>query len=394
MRRGTASVAPDVLVVGAGVIGASVAFHLARAGASVTLLDRGPAGGGMSGRSSALVRTHYAFGPEVELALRSVALFEAWPELVGRPPVLRRTGFVRIVRPGEEENLRRNVERQARLGAKVELLDAAELEALLPGLRVDDVRLAAFEPEGGYGDGAVVAGDLVAAARAEGARVELGREVTALVARKARVVGVATATEIIEAGTVVLATNVWSAPLLTSVGVEVPLTVCLHRVAHLRHAPGAGAPAAVIDGVTGTYFRPEGGPDRTLVGDDFSAAEAVDPDALPLSGPAEQVAEVVEAAAWRVPSFLTAGIAGATLGALDMTPDGRPLLGPAPGCEGLVLAIGLSGTGFKVSPAIGESLAAAILGVEDDAVDIRPFRPERFAEGQPIRSPFPYGDEP
>jgi sarcosine oxidase subunit beta len=385
---------PDVVVVGAGVVGASVAFHLARGGASVTLVDRGSAGGGMSGRSSALVRTHYAFAPEVELAVRSTRLFEAWPDLLGRPPVVRRTGFVRIVKPGEEDHLRRNVEVQQRLGAKVELVEGSELAALVPGLRVDDVAIAAYEPEGGFGDGTVVAGDLVAAAREHGARVLLGCAVTGLLAARRRITGVATPGGAIGAGMVVVATNVWSPPLLRTVEVEVPITVRLHRVAHLRHQPGSGARTAVIDSVTGTYFRPEGSDDRTLVGDDFSEAGEVDPDALPTSGAAEEVADVVEAASWRLPALASAGIVGATLGALDMTPDGHPLLGAVPEPEGLVLAVGLSGTGFKVSPAIGEAIAAEILGRRDGAVDIRPFRPERFAEGCPIRSPFPYSDEP
>lgn len=76
-----------------------------------------------------------------------------------------------------------------------------------------------------------------------------------------------------------------------------------------------------------------------------------------------------------------------------MTPDGRPLLGPLPGWEGLVLATGLSGTGFKVSPAIGEAVAAQLVGTPADAVDLTPFRPGRFEEGRPIRSPHPYQDE-
>ena len=88
----------DVVIVGAGVIGAATAFHLSLLGAGdVLVLDRATVGSGMSCRSSALVRMHYTFGPEVELAVRSDAMFEAWPDLTGRPGCVRRTGFVRIV---------------------------------------------------------------------------------------------------------------------------------------------------------------------------------------------------------------------------------------------------------------------------------------------------------
>jgi glycine/D-amino acid oxidase-like deaminating enzyme len=385
---------PDVLIVGAGVIGASTAFHLARAGVAVDVVERAAVGAGMSGRSSALIRMHYTFPPEVELAVRSDAMFDAWPELVGRPAFVRRTGFVRIVRPGEEDQLRANVAAMQALGAGVELVDGEALAALAPGLRTDDVTLAAWEPHGGCGDGALVAGDFLAAARAAGAAYHPGTMVTGLVRDGQRVVGVSTPGGVLRAGTVVIAANVWSPPILRSIGVELPIETELHRVAHLRHAPGAGAPVAVIDSVTSTYFRPEGtGFDRTLVGDDFSGTRGVDPDEVPPSGPADLVIDIVEAAARRVPGLAEAGITGATTGALDMTPDGRPLLGPLPGWEGLVLATGLSGTGFKVSPAIGEAVAARLVGTPADAVDLMPFRPGRFEEGQPIHSPHPYGDE-
>lgn len=385
---------PDVLIVGAGVIGASTAFHLARAGVAVEVVERAAVGAGMSSRSSALIRMHYTFPPEVELAVRSDAMFDAWPELVGRPAFVRRTGFVRIVRPGEEDQLRANVAAMQALGAGVELVDGEALAALAPGMRTDDVTLAAWEPHGGFGDGALVAGDFLAAARAAGAGYHPGTMVTGLVRDGQRVVGVSTPGGVLPAGTVVIAANVWSPLILRSIGVELPIETELHRVAHLRHAPGTGAPVAVIDSATATYFRPEGtGFDRTLVGDEFSGKRGVDPDEVPPSGPADLVPDIVEAAARRVPGLADAGITGATTGVLDMTPDGRPLLGPLPGWEGLVLATGLSGTGFKVSPAIGEAVAAQLVGTPADAVDLTPFRPGRFEEGRPIRSPHPYQDE-
>jgi glycine/D-amino acid oxidase-like deaminating enzyme len=166
----------DVVIVGAGVIGAATAFHLSLLGAGdVLVLDRATVGSGMSCRSSALVRMHYTSGPEVELAVRSDAMFEAWPDLTGRPGCVRRTGFVRIVSPGEEAALRANVAMQRALGARAEVIDAARLKEVAPGLRADDVECAAWEPNGGYGDGAVVAGDLLAAARARGGTARTAR---------------------------------------------------------------------------------------------------------------------------------------------------------------------------------------------------------------------------
>ncbi len=387
---------PDVIVVGAGVIGASTAFHLGRLGAGdVLVLERQHAGSGMSSRSSALVRMHYTFGPEVELAVRSDHMFDEWPELVGRSSCVRRTGFVRIVLPSEEAQLRANVAMQCRLGARAEVVDAAALSELAPGLCCDDVELAAWEEHGGYGDGSVVAGDFMAAARDAGVSYRSGAEVRSLAMEGGRVVGVETDLGRESAGTVVVASGVWSPPLLATAGVDVPIELELHRVAHVRHAPGLGAPVACIDSTTGTYFRPDGGGgEATVVGSfvgprvppppDTAVAAAADPDEL---------AALVEAASRRLPSLAEAGIGGGITGVYDMTPDYRPLLGRIPGLDGLVLAVGFSGMGFKISPAVGEGVAEIVTTGRARSIDLTAFRPTRFEEGDPIAPPFPYSDD-
>jgi sarcosine oxidase subunit beta len=384
-----------VIIVGAGVAGASAAFHLSRLGAGdVLVLDRGTVGSGMSSRSSALVRMHYVFRPEVELAVRSDRMFAQWPELTGRPLVVRRTGFARIVAPGEETALAANVDMQRRCGAAAEVIDADTFGKLAPGIRTDDLSQVAWEPEGGYGDGAIVAGDLLAAARDRGVRYRPHTPVEALLMSGGRVTGVATAGGPEHAGTVLLAAGVWTPPLLATVGADLPIETELHHVAVLSHPPGQGAPVACIDSTTQTYFRPEAGGRMTLVGT-FTGPRGTDPDHALADppAPAENLAAIVEAASRRVPALADAGIARSVTGVYDMTPDGRPMLGPVPGLPGLVLAAGFSGTGFKISPAVGEAVARLITGTAG-GVDIGPFWPGRFAAGQPVQAPFPYRDDP
>jgi sarcosine oxidase, subunit beta len=383
----------DVVIVGAGVIGAATAFHLSLLGAGdVLVLDRATAGSGMSCRSSALVRMHYTFPPEVRLAVRSDAMFEAWPELVGRPGCVRRTGFVRIVWPGEEQALRANVAMQRALGARAEVIDAAGLKEVAPGLRAGDIGCAAWEPHGGYGDGAVVAGDLLAAARARGVTYRPHTPARSLLTHGGRVTGVETqAGDRVPAATVVVAAGVWSGPLLRTAGVDLPIETELHRVAVLAHGPGRGAPVACIDSTTGSYFRPEAAGAMTLVGS-FTGERGADPDATAAAGP-EDLAPLVEAAARRVPALADAGIARAVTGVYDMTPDARPLLGRLPGLDGLIVAAGFSGMGFKIAPAAGEGIAGLIAGAPDGSVDITPFRPGRLRDGCPIEAPNPYSDD-
>ena len=108
------------MILGAGVMGASIAFHLAkRKAGKIVVLDKDHVGRGGSGRSSALVRMHYSFPPEVQLALISLRMFQNWQEIVGQPGDFRKTGFVRIVHPNETERLKQNVAMQRGLGANV-----------------------------------------------------------------------------------------------------------------------------------------------------------------------------------------------------------------------------------------------------------------------------------
>jgi sarcosine oxidase, subunit beta len=385
----------DVIIIGAGVIGAATALELSLLGVSdVLVLDRATAGSGMSCRSSALVRMHYTFAPEVQLAVRSDAMFRAWPELTGRPACIRRTGFARIVRPGEDSALRANLAMQRALGARAEEIDAAGLKELAPGLRVDDIACAAWEPDGGYGDGAIVAGDLLAAARARGVRYRPGTPVHALLRDGDRVTGVSAGAdgEREYAGTVILAAGIWSPALARTAGLRLPIETELHRVAVLAHAPWQGAPFACIDSVTQTYFRPEAAGAMTLVGS-FAGPRGADPDHIPDTAGLQDLAPQVEAASHRLPALADAGIARGVTGVYDMTADARPLLGHLPGLDGLIVAAGFSGMGFKIAPAVGESLAGLIAGRPEGSVDLAPFRPSRFEEGMPIQPPNPYSDD-
>jgi sarcosine oxidase, subunit beta len=391
----------DVLVVGAGVIGAAIAFHLTRLGAgSVTVLDRDFAGAGMSSRSSALVRMHYTFAPEVDLAVRSDAMFDAWPELTGRPACVRRTGFVRIVHAEEADRLRANVAMQREHGAKAEVVDSAELARLAPGLRTDDVEWAAWEPYGGYGDGSIVAGDLLAGARERGAGYLPGTRALELITDGNgtggdRITGVRAADGPYFAGTVVLAAGVWSPPLLASAGIDLPIETELHHVAVLspgRGQDGAAVGVACIDSTTQTYFRPEAAGTLTLVGS-FTGPRGADPDGVPATAGPDELAELVGSAAHRVPALAEAGIARGITGVYDMTPDARPMLGEVPGRPGLVLAAGFSGMGFKISPAVGEAVAELIVSGAASHVDLAAFRPGRFGDGAPINPPMSYSDD-
>ena len=164
----------DVVIVGAGVHGASTAFHLAERGAKVIVLERSSAGSGATGRSSGLVRMHYDLAAESALAWRSFEYFTRWSDRVGGDCGFTRTGFVRIVPADQEEALRANVAEQQRLGIRTEIVSAADVREIAPGMTTDDFDVAAYEPDSGYADPTNTCTTMLAAARACGAVLRQG----------------------------------------------------------------------------------------------------------------------------------------------------------------------------------------------------------------------------
>jgi len=268
----------DVVILGAGVMGTSIAFHLAkRKAGKIVVIDKDHVGRGGSGRSSALIRMHYSFPPEVELALVSLRIFQNWQEVVGTPGDFRKTGFVRIVHPNETERLKLNVEMQRRLGARVELIDPHQLHELEPDWIVNEIELAAYEPDSGYGDGAGVAGDFLSAARDLGVAYSSRTQATQLIVDGGCIRGVVTDKGAISAATVIAATGPSTRPLIQRVGYDLPVECEYHQVAILRNTPDMkGGGCACIDSVTATYFRSDAH-DKFLVGD-FYGKRPVDPD--------------------------------------------------------------------------------------------------------------------
>ena len=383
----------DIVILGAGVMGASIAFHLAkRRAGKIVVIDKDHVGRGGSGRSSALVRMHYSFPPEVQLALISLRMFQNWKDIVGQPGDFRKTGFVRIVHPNEEARLKLNVGMQRELGAKVELIGKNDLQKLEPDWNVDDVELAAYEPDSGYGDGAGVAVDFLGAARDLDTLYFSRTQASEFLVEGERIRGVVTDRGSILSPTVISAIGPWTRPLFRQAGCDLPIECEYHQVAILRNAPGMrGGGCACIDSVTATYFRSDA-QDKFLVGD-FYGKRPIDPDDFPQRASDESLEEIIERACRRVPKLEGAEVMRGVTGVYDMTPDARPLLGEIPGIGGLYVCAGFSGMGFKISPAIGLAMSELVLDGESGSVNISQFRPSRFADNQPIKAEYEYVDD-
>ena len=374
-------------------MGASLAFHLAqRKPGRVVVVDKDFAGQGASGRSSALIRMHYSFAPEVQLAVKSLEIFRNWEEIVGVTGDFRRTGFVRIVPAGEVDRLKANVAMQRELGVNTSLISGLELKQMEPDWNVEDVEVAAYEPDSGYGDGAGVANGFLDAARARGVTYLPRTRVTSLMVAGDKTRGVRTDQGEIAAPVVVAATGQWSLALFKEIGIPLPLAAEMHEVAILKNPAGMkGGGCACIDSISNVYFRSDG-QDKTLVGG-FYGKRGVDPDNFPQRASEESLGEMAKEACRRIPALQHAGLMRGITGVYDMSPDCRPLLGELDGITGLYVMAGFSGMGFKISPATGLVMSELLLDGRGKTVDIRAFRPSRFADGQPIKGSYEYRDD-
>jgi sarcosine oxidase subunit beta len=381
---GTAARGATVVVVGGGVMGCSIAFHLAERGVDTLVLERGTVCSGMTARSGALVRMHYTNEPEARMALAGLGYFQSWKERVGGWCGFTVTGAAILVGPGEGERLARNVAMLRRVGVDTEAVTPAELASEHPELDLAGVEAAAVEPGSGYAD--PVATTFAFASRAVdlGARIAQGVAVRRLAVAGDRVVGVDTDEGPIGADAVVLACGPWVDPLARTAGFELGITPERSQIAFFHRPEAARRHPVVIDGVIGTYFRPHGG-ELSLLGVEAGHRVAVEAiDEVVEAYDHDLVAPALGRLARRVPSFAEAPFARGHRGIYDTSADNRAVLDVAPGIKGLFVAGGFSGTGFKKSPAVGVCMAELITEGKATTVDIHPFRLGRFADGDPI----------
>ena len=382
----------DAIIIGAGVMGTSAAFQLTQRGLKrVVVLEKKHVAAGASGKSSALVRMHYTFLPEARLALASLPWFQEWTDRVGGRCGFTRTGFFRLVDPGKEDLLRQNVARLRGIGVNTELISAGDLKGLAPATNIDDVEVAAYEPDSGYADGHATANAFMDAARRGGATLHQGVTVTGFQAHGGTIQGVETDAGPIAAPIVIFTAGAWSEPLLRRIGVGLSLTPSRHQIMILERPPDLPHDHVYISPGS-LYFRPDAA-GLTLVG--YGPGEdGVNPDTYRDAVDPDHQIEGASRMAHRIPAMQQAGMRRGYAGCYTVTPDGKMIVDRAPGVEGLYLGVGFSGTGFKLSPAIGIALAELATQGEATSVDVAAFRATRFDEGRMLRAAYEYLDRP
>ncbi|MFQ5656005.1 MAG: NAD(P)/FAD-dependent oxidoreductase [Candidatus Methylomirabilales bacterium] len=371
----------DVVIIGGGVTGVSLAFHLARRGVHrVMVLERRFLACGGTGLSVGILRQLYPTPETSRMVLHSLRVFQHFGELVGGDAGYVQCGAIIVVAADQRAALARNLELQRTVGIQVQLLAPEEIRELDPRIDPFEVGAAVFEPESGYGDPTGVTQGYAQTARALGVQIEQMSEVVAVRAEGDRVVGVRTgAGEEIATRAVVNAAGLWSNQVAAMVGLRLPIVIGRHPVFIVKRTPDFGQVHPVyLDLARGTYLRPETG-ELTLTGslDDDETQHPMDPETIGADVNFAEVAPSLEKATRAMPVLEGASYHGGYAGAYDITPDWMPILDETP-IRGFYVAAGMSGHGLKLAPAVGYVMAELITEGRAGLVDLAPFRLARF----------------
>jgi sarcosine oxidase subunit beta len=375
----------DVVIIGGGCMGASVAYHLTRRGITdVVLVEREKLlATGSTGRNAGGVRHQFSNEANIRLSLESIRLLERFADEVGQSIDFHQDGYLFLLSsPASVEVFRRNVALQRSLGVDVEWLDAAGAARLAPGLDRTGVIAATFCARDGIADPNGVTMGFAKAAQAAGAAIERDTEVVSLRVDSGRIAAVETTRGTIETRVVVNAAGPHARTIGRMAGIDVPVDPIRRHIFIAQEPPDPGHGTAepawpsshilVIDFDTTFYFHREGAGLLFGMGD---------PDETPTFDMTVQwdfLPKVIDVAVRRLPALADASVSHAWAGLYEMTADGNPIVGPAREVAGLFLINGFSGHGFQHSPAAGRIVADLIAG-RDPAFDVTPFALERFA---------------
>ena len=410
-----------ILIVGGGIMGTSIAVEAARRTdalrSPVVLLERSSMGAASVGRSAGILRLNYADRSVAVMARDSLRAYSAFEARSGRTIGFQKTGVLTIASPDQPDwigRLEANVAMANEVGIPIEMVDAARIRKLVDGVSVRSGSVGAWEPLAGHVNPEATLNGFASLARTYGAATRVGVEVTDIKVEGGRVVGAETSEGDYVTDQIVIAAGAWSDGLLRKLGVTYPLRTTRSEnvffaladveddeVTHEdEHGAGLGfdmeddpyersdSPAEatasgyhpiVVDLENGMYCRCEP-PLRARVGrtDYYDGPALEDPEQLDETVSDETVAWAHEKLCARIPSYSERAHIGSSVGWHTVTPDAQAILGRVEGIEGLYIATGFSGHGFKLAPSVGEGIAQILFDEPVTAFEPDFFSPDRF----------------
>jgi glycine/D-amino acid oxidase-like deaminating enzyme len=383
----------DIIVIGGGINGVCTAFHLAKSGVDVMLLEKSFIAGGPTGLSSAIVRQHYSNPVTARMALNSLQVWKNFSEVTGAEPVFTNEVFMIGVRPEDVEGLKANIKMQQSTGINTQFISPKEMRDIDPNLDVSGLGGGAYEPESGYCDPAASASGFALAAGRLGAEIRTGITATNLILDSGRIMGVETDQGIISGAGVIVAAGPWTPHILSKVGIKVPIKTTRVNVVLYKKPAEFKHHGVWADFISQIYLRPETG-GLMLVGSISPKEETDDqianPDAFNDKVELDIISSFAERAAMRYPAMQKCHVHSSFASLYDLTPDWHHILDAVPDIEGLYICAGTSGHGFKLGPAVGEMMANLVVNGKSPEDDINLFSFDRFEAGHPISGQYEY----
>ncbi len=375
----------EVVIIGGGIVGSSIAYHLTAAGCTdVLVIERETAQGkGSTGKSMGGVRAQFSTAVNIQMSLYSIPFYASFDERLGYPAGYRPQGYLFCATNAKHmAYLQANYQKQVDMGLKdVRLITADEIRSMFPQLRADDIVGGSFCSTDGFVDPYSAMIGFMTWAAEHGAKLLKNTPVTGIQRDARGVAGVETTKGTVATRVVVNAAGAWAAGVAKMAGLDLPV-VPLRRML-VPTEPFDQFPHSapmIIDMSNGFHFRPEG-LGFLLAWNDPEETPGYKTDFDP-----SFIEKILTRAADRVPVFenLAVNPKRAWAGLYEMTPDHHPILGPAPGMPGFFLANGFSGHGVMHAPATGKILSDLILTGKTDLVDASLLGLSRFAEGRTI----------
>ncbi len=382
----------DIIVVGAGIAGAGAAFALAAQGHNVSLVERTFPASGPTGKSTANSHVFYLMPELQKLSKRGLEILKAIPSQTNERAGWNQIGHLWCCGNNSANAFRKAATEVKALGCEIETLTVSELSQLYPDFNFDGVEMAVWEPTGGYADSYSATNALVTGARNLGCNVMQNTEVKSIVVQDGQVLGVKAGDgHTIHSDRVLLATGIWTRPLLKQVGVELPIFIERHTITVLDTPNYARKilPVCWADDILMNYGRPDGNSTILLGtwaggGTGFrhertnQERQVPNPDRYDEIASSEETLSILRSFLPRIPLLENCGIRPGYTGLYDMSPDDNPIIDSIPSIKGLFVVCGSSGHGFKMGAGVGEAAASMAMG--DTPKVLSPFTINRFQE--------------
>tara|TARA_Y100001960_G_scaffold5307_2_gene5556 strand:- start:280 stop:1446 length:1167 start_codon:yes stop_codon:yes gene_type:complete len=377
----------DVVIVGGGVMGCSIQYSLADRGMNNSLLvEKNVLGSGSTSRSQAILRMHYSNPETALMAWESLKMFRDFEEITGVSSGFVETGYLLAVPKHYHKPMSENLMMQQELGIDVSEVDYTFVEDLGLIPYPDESEAYCWEPLSGFADPYSVTVGYADRSRSLGCDINIGIQVKAINIDHGKVVGVKTTTGEVHADKVIISAGPWSDMLLRDLGLDFGIKTVRHQVFLLDRGDAFSKPMPIIGDVNfGFSARPDiGNVIMVGVGED----EVVGPSEYNQSVDTNVLLKTQSALARRIPGVLDATSTGGWSGLFTVTPDWHPILGGIDGIEGLYVAVGFSGHGFKLSPMIGQVMGDVVLGQTPRSIDVSSLGADRFSNGQLMKSRY------